>query len=166
MKGSAMESGIKRFLESPLADALASDVAIMGGLEILRSMMRAKRLSGTLPNQGATVLTTPPPPKELHKALVELTTEEIQEVTTWINTLQHTHKLELSKWGLDELKKLFKLPAETRTQLITTITGPTLVDEYKKLTQWMTNRYPHLNDRSKAIIQEWEEWARNLNRAD
>ena len=162
-------SGIMRFLDSPLGKAIAGDFAIMGGIEAIRAVLQANKTPLSLPpgQQGNAVPSTPPPPappKDLHKALLKLTAQEIQEITDWMKSLHHAHKVELSKWELEDLEMLFKLPAEARTQLITTVTGPTPVDEFNKFKKWVKDKIPELNDESKAILKEWSDWAKNLDK--
>ena len=161
-------SKLRDFLDSPLAEALASDVAIMGGLGVIRSVLRANRRAVSLRNQqGDTAptgtATLPPPlapPKNLPEALLALEADKIEEVTKWMKNLQYTHKALLSSWELEDLKKLFGFPAETRTQLLSAITGPTPTEQVEEITHWIRERLPHLlNDESKAIIKEWEDWA-------
>lgn len=159
-------STIKRFLESPLGEALASDFAIMGGLEAVKAALRANRRTALLPNQQQGTTAPPAPPKDLHKALLGLKEgEKIQEVTEWMKTLHHAHKVELSKWELDDLNTLFALPAEARTQLISAVTGPTPIDAYNTLKKWVQDRIPNLDDldeESKAIMKELGDWADSI----
>lgn len=155
-------STIREFLRSPLGEALMSDVAIMGGLEAMKSLLRANRSAAPLQAQLANTppIPPPPPPKDLPKALLKLTAAEIKDVTEWMSTLHRTHQVELSKWTLEDLDTLFKFPADTRTQLISAVTGPTPTDEFEKIKHWIKDNLPNLiNDESKAIIKEWEDWA-------
>lgn len=155
-------STIRQFLKSPLGEAILSDAAIMGSIEGLRAILRANRTAAPLQAQLANTppIAPPPPPKDLPKALLKLTAAEIKDVTDWMNTLHLTHRVELSKWTLEDLDTLFKLPADTRTQLISAVTGPTPVDEVEKIKHWIKDNLPNLlNDESKAIIKEWEDWA-------
>lgn len=159
-------STIRQFLKSPLGEAILSDAAIMGSIEGLRVLLRANRTAAPLQAQLANTppVAPPPPPKDLPKALLKLTANEIKDVTEWMSTLHLTHKVELSKWALDDLETLFKLPADTRTQLISSVTGPTPADEVKKIKHWIKDNFPNLlNDESRAIIKEWEDWANQVH---
>ena len=148
---------------------MASDFAIMGGLEALKAAFRANRRTASSPGQqtGTTdPLALPAPPKDLHKALLKLKAGEeeghITEVTEWMKSLHHAHKLALSKWELDDLNTLFALPPKERTQLISAVTGPTPIDEWEKFKRWVGDHHLKLDDESKAIIKEWEDWADDI----
>ena len=157
------QSLIRELLGSELAKALAGDVAAISILEAARSALRGRRT--TAPLQGAQpVPAIPPPPKELHKALLALTKDEIEEVTKWMAGLQHAHKVELSTWALEDLNKLFKLDHEARTQLLTAVTGPTVLDHVNQVKDWFEEQFTSLSPESQAILREWEQWAENLNR--
>ena len=156
------QSLIRELLGSELAKALAGDVAAISILEAARSALRGRRT--TAPSQGQQVSVIPPPPKELHKALLALTKDEIEEVTKLMAGLQHAHKVELSKWALEDLNKLFKLDHEARTQLLTAVTGPTVLDHVNQVKDWFEAQFTSLSPESQAILREWEQWAENLNR--
>lgn len=158
-------STIRQFLESPLGKALVGDIAMMGGIEVVRSLLhanqRAKPLQAQLDNAAQVAV---PPPKDLPKALLKLTANEIKDVTEWMKTLHHAHRVELSKWVFEDLNTLFKLPADTRTQLISAVTGPTPADEVEKIKCLINDNLPNLlNDESKAIIKKWEDWANQVH---
>ena len=157
------QSLIRELLGSELTKALAGDVAAISILEAARSALRGRRT--TAPSQGGQpVPAIPPPPKELHKALLALTKDEIEEVTKWMAGLQHAHKVELSTWALEDLNKLFKLDHEARTQLLTAVTGPTVLDHVNQVKDWFEAQFTSLSPESQAILREWEQWAENLNR--
>ncbi len=160
-------SGIKQFLESPLGEALLSDVAIMGGMEVLKSVLRANTRAKTLleqsPQSNGPPSPPPPIPKDLSRLVLQLTAEEIKKATAWIKSLNHPQRVELTKLTLDELKKLLSLDPDLRTEFMSVTVEPSVAEELAEITKFIKAHIPKLlNDESKKIIKGWETWADNV----
>ena len=113
-----------------------------------------------LQNQLATMESKPAPlPKDLPNALLTLRTDQVMDVTKWMQGLQYEHKVEISKWSLEDLNKLFALEPEARTSIISTITGPTIVEQILGIEKWRQANEQEFDPETKAILQEWENWA-------
>ncbi|MDZ4285432.1 MAG: hypothetical protein U1A23_00725 [Candidatus Sungbacteria bacterium] len=152
---------IREFLKSELGKAILGDMAIVGGLEAVKSALQLNKGKGAQNQQS--VSAAPAPPKELHKALLKLNdANKIKEITKWMAGLQRAHRLEISKWDIEQIDALFSLPTDARTQLIIAVTGPTPTDELNKFKNWLSDQFMSMSDESKAILDEWEAWADNV----
>ena len=169
----ARRSALSDFLASPLGEALLSDVAIMGGMEVIKSLLRHNKAAMAIqqpPAQPAipqaSQQPTPPAKTEtttladFHKTLLGMTEDQIRDLTGWMENLDHAHRKEIATWSKTELADLIKLPTDLRTKLISTVTGPTPTEEIAKIKKWMQDHMPKvINDESRAILQGWEDWA-------
>ena len=175
-----MEHLIKRIgqlLDGPLGKALASDIAVVGGVEALKLMLRAH---SSATQQGESNKTVTEEPSRLPDALLSLivpppisgsTTAgtpsntppvDIQEITSWVIGLAHTQRARLNKLKVDELKSLLRLPPDVRTQVMQAITEPTIGDGLERLKEWWEALSPQLNQESQDIIKEWKDWADDI----
>ena len=165
---------IEQLLESPIGKALASDVAIVGGVEAFKLMLRAHR--GTA-QQGESNKAAAEEPSRLPDALLSLIAPppisgstaggtpsntppvDIKEITSWVIGLPHAQRARLNKLKVDELKSLLRLPPDVRTQVMEAITEPTIGDGLERLKKWWEVLSPQLNQESRDILQEWKDWA-------
>lgn len=154
---------IIELVKNPLVQALFGDVVVFQGLDQIRQMLARQRTARSLQQDNTTPVTQPPIPKELHKELLKLTDHNrLKEITEWMRELPHAHKAEISKWEAADLQTLFGLPFNIRISLISAVTGPTPAEELAKIKQWFIDQLPTLNDESKVIIKEWEDWADDI----
>ncbi len=62
MKRSSLSGLFSDIFNSPLGEALASDIAIMGGIEGIRTILHANRRAKALRDQTGTLTPLAPPP--------------------------------------------------------------------------------------------------------
>ena len=156
---------ILELLKNPLVQALLGDVVVFQGLDQVKRILTRQRTARSLNKHedAASTATQSQIPKELHKELLKITDEnKLKEVIEWLGELPRMYKAEISKWEAADLQTLFGLHPTIRTSLISAVTGPTPAEELAKIKQWFTDQLPALDDESKAIIKEWENWADDI----
>lgn len=153
-----MNQTIKELLKNPLVE----DFIVFAGMDKLKDLM-SRRRAGLLANQqqGTTASSAAPPliAKNLHKVVLALNSADIPDAAKWIKNLHPSYKTELAKWDEGELKKLFALPYDTRTDLVVALLGETPIQKLKNIKEDIAQKIPSLQDESKNILKEWEDWA-------